>query len=109
MEYRKEVNKELRKENVDLLIENTKHAKIKMQHMKDIAILMNFEVNGVYEQMKSECSPDSLMRHMLDKWYTVILHKTDVDGVQELIKILRDENVGLLPLALKMEKNQGQQ
>ena len=97
-----EVIQKIGKNNYDLVIVQIKSGLLKQQQVKDIAIKMDMEVNGVFEAKVHQHELHDVMRYMLDAWWKVKLHKAN-DGYVELKQILLD--VGLEYLANKMEPN----
>ena len=92
-------------ENYRLIIKNIVTGRIKCQNVKDMGLQMHPTVNGVYEANINirDAKLKDVMRKMLDKWWEEKLFKEDVDGVDELRKILSDEDVGLQWLAYEMK------
>ena len=70
-----------------------------------IASKMGDECQGVFQHNKSDESLDlvDLMRLVLDRWYEMYLYKPNVDGDEELLKILKSEEVRLPALASEIE------
>ena len=97
-----EVIQKIGKNNYDLVIVQIKSGLVKQQQVKDIAIKMDMEVNGVFEAKVHQHDLHDVMRYMLDAWWKVKLHKSN-DGYVELKQILLE--VGLEYLANKMEPN----
>jgi len=101
MECREEVESALLKENVEILVKEASHGKIRTDQMKRMALGMGGEVHGVFVAKKGE-DLSCTLRWMLDKWYNEELYEPEVDGISKLIQILKD--VGLKPLAHKMKQ-----
>ena len=97
-----EVIQKIGKNNYDLVIVQIKSGLLKQQQVKDIAIKMDMEVNGVFEAKVHQHDLHDVMRYMLDAWWKVKLHKAN-HGYVELKQILLD--VGLEYVANKMEPN----
>merc|ERR1712133_168743 len=108
MERRKEVESALKKENVDILVQETKNGKINIDQLKMIAIEMGGAVHGVFtSKLRANIEPLYILLHMLDSWYNEELYDTEFDGVSRLIEILKDENVGLKAAAHRIQQGSG--
>ena len=105
MNFRKEVQKKLGKENVSLLYYEARRGRINPEQLKNIAQLMHGNVLGVYEANKDK-NCVYVLQDMLDSWYNEVLCDDKVDGVERMKKILNDPLVGLRHLSNKLTYSQ---
>ena len=101
MNFRKEVQKKLGKENVSLLYYEARRGRINPEQLKNIAQLMHGNVLGVYEANKDK-NCVYVLQDMLDCWYNEVLCDDKVDGVNMMKEILDDPLVGLHHLSNKL-------
>jgi len=103
MEYPKEVRKKLGERNVELLLDAVKNGQITPKQMKMIAREMHANVHGEFVQQTNSGHFELIhvIRHLLDRWFTVELHSIE-DGKERLINIIQGIE-GLGPLATNMK------
>ena len=101
MEFVKDVNEVLGKENVDNLLKEIRNGRIKKSHIKDIALLM--DVYRTFVKHTENDSLDNIVRLMLDEWYKKYLFEHNDNGLADLKTILKDQNVGLNYIAIQMK------
>ena len=105
MERSKEVKYSLGKRNVELLLDEIKSGNINKSTIKLMAAKMHPYVHGVFVAKVGTAELFYVFRSLLDRWYTEKLHKNDVDGFSELVKILEDYDVVLGALVKKMNED----
>eukprot|EP00092_Neocalanus_flemingeri_P104263 GFUD01133523.1.p1 GENE.GFUD01133523.1~~GFUD01133523.1.p1 ORF type:complete len:122 (-),score=28.77 GFUD01133523.1:134-499(-) len=101
MEWSDEVKQELGSKNVRLLFEEIQAGRLKEPKIKIIATKMHSHVHGVFVAKLDKVELFVVMKFMLDKWFLTELHDPEVDGLDRIIKILEDEDVGENALAQK--------
>jgi hypothetical protein len=102
MERKSEVDSALGKENVEMLMHELREGFIKDYEVKSIALAMKNGVHGVHEHKKNTENLEVIMKHMLDCWWSKVLCRKDIDGVQQLTQIL--QNNGQEALAEQVSK-----
>ena len=102
MEKVNEVNREIGKQNVKIILAWIKKGEIKEDKLKQMAKQMHDEVHGVFVEKRRWSDPEDVFRYMLDKWYTRVLYKSDVDGYDEMVRVLNE--IDLEDLVAEMNK-----
>jgi len=97
MDWSEEIKEKLGPTNFQLLVDNVENSMISKQQVKKIGLKMDKtkKVNGVYETKKNSEEIKDVLLYMLDKWWVVALSKPEVNGLDELQKILNDTDIGL--------------
>jgi len=98
MNYEREVHKVLGENNVSLIKTEIREGRITRTHLQLIAQKMGGPVYGTFVENR-ESSALVLFKYMLDTWYNDVLCKKVVDEYQELIAILKHEDVNLNVIA----------
>merc|ERR1711892_1270912 len=107
MEREAELEQCLGEENFWMLIGEVRDGKVKKEHLKLMAQKMSTPVHGVFEEkVAKEIELDFVLRFMLDKWYSEVLHNPEVHGPTELIALLQHRSVNLKEVAQKMNKDE---
>merc|ERR1711892_112103 len=107
MEREAELEQCLGEKNYWMLIDEVRDGKVKKEHLKLMAQKMSTPVHGVFEEkVAKEIELDFVLRFMLDKWYSEVLHNPEVHGPTALIALLQHRSVNLKEVAQKMNKEE---
>ena len=102
MEYETEIREKLGSENVDLILSEIGHGRIKEEELKIIAHQMHGNVHGVFvDKIRERSQHVHVFMHMLDSWFNEVLCEPSIDGRRELHKILEDVKLHALAAKLK--------
>ena len=101
MNYEKQVHKVLGEDNMRLLKTEIREGRMTRIDLEQIARKLGGTVYGTFVEKKEKTDRSvDLFRYMLDTWYNDVLCKNTVlDGYQELIAILKHEDVNLNVIA----------
>ena len=95
-----EVQEKIGEENLRIIRQLIRREGIEDYQIRAMAKRM--KVVGIYREKQKNERPVDVFNFMLDAWYEEVLCKPGVDGVEELKKVLYDEDVELSSLALRM-------
>ena len=95
-----DVQEKIGEENLRIIRQSIRRGKIEDYQIRAMAKRM--KVIGIFKEKQNNERPVDVFNFMLDAWYEEVLCKPGVDGVEELKKVLYDEDVELSSLALRM-------
>jgi len=97
------IEDQIGEENLSTIRKSIREGQLKVSDLRAIAGRMSRTVFGEYqEQMRKNEDPVHVFNFMMDKWYNDVLYQPEVDGYQELVKILNHEDVRLFALARRL-------
>jgi len=104
MDYEKEIIIKIGRPNLTSLRDAIRDGQLEDDKIRDIARKMGGRMFGTYKEKKRHNESSlNVFNYMMDTYYNTVLCKSEGDGYQSLVDILRDESVDLTSLALTLK------